>query len=403
MLNKAYTRGVNDALRQAGIVKFANDELANEAADAVAEETLPEEVPEEIPPETTAELAANLAELASALSASADSAEQAAAVAAEAEAGAGAGLEDAAKAASVKHAAAWLRKKIAEGSIITGKDPQQTNDQVNSADNVAAVDEANRPGGEAYANVGVAGVGTQEASGTGAIGSEGPAPKPMGPVASDGSNSAIEAVKNASLIEMIRKLAQTTFLPNAAPKADLQNDVAALDAANRPGGMGYANKGVDGVGNSAVAAAERASAVGTEQPHPGTMGPVGSGGTNSAIEQTAKSAAEKQYVANFQAVADKYAQFLPPRLSRGEKIAAIRYLMSRDPLSRDKMALHMSKTAELPAGLAEYVEKEKEEGGEGEEKKEEAKGEGEEKKDEKKDEEKSAAARALGKVRQLMR
>lgn len=402
MLNKAYTRGVNDALRQAGIVKFANDELANEAADAVAEETLPEEVPEEVPPETTAELAANLAELANALSASADSAQQAAAIADDA----------AGKSASVrqKHAAAWLRKKLAEGAIITGNDPQQTNDQSNSADNAAAVDAANRPGGEAYANVGVAGVGTQEASGEGAIASEKPAEKSMGPVGTPGANSAIDAVKNASLIELIRKLAESgsLYMPNAAPKADLSNDVAALEAANRPGGMGYANEGVTGVGNSAVAAAERASAVGTEQPHPGTMGPVGSSGTNSAIEQTAKSAAEKQYVANFQAVAAKYAQYLPPRLSRGEKIAAIRYLMSRDPLSRDKMALHMNKTAELPPGLAEYVEKEKEEGGESasEEKTEGA--EDEKKEDEKKDEgekkdEKTAAARALGKVRQLMR
>jgi hypothetical protein len=406
MLNKAYARGVNDALRQAGVVKFASDELANEAADLVGGESLPEEVGE-VPPETTAALASNLADLAQALQASADSAGEAAQVA-----GAGA-PEDVAKAASVKHAATWLRRKLAEGALITGADPAQTNDQSNSADNAAAVDEANRPGGEAYANVGVAGVGSQEASGEGAIASETKQEKPVGPVAEQNTNSAIEAVKNAAargvnIVDLISKLAEgALYQPNAAPKADLQNDVAKLEDANRPGGAGYANVGVDGVGNSAVAAAERASSVGTEQPHPGTMGPVGSPGTNSAIEQTSKSAAEKKYIQDFQAVAGKYAQYLPPRLSKGEKIAAIRYIMACDPLNRDKIAMHMSKTAELPPGLADYVAHEKGES-EGEEKKEEGADakKDEEKKEtpaEEKKEEEAKKEAALRLVRSLMR
>ena len=414
MLNKAYARGVNDALRQAGVVKFASDELANEAADLVGGESLPEEVGE-VPPETTAALASNLADLAQALQASADSAGEAAQVAGAGMGGAegdmGGAEGDVAKAASVKHAAAWLYKKLAEGAIITGNDPSQTNDQTNSADNAAAVDEANRPGGTAYANVGVAGVGSQEASGEGAVASETPQEKPMGPVAEQNTNSAIEAVKNAAarqginIVDLISKLAEgALYMPNATPQADLQNDVARLEAANRPGGTGYANVGVSGVGNSAVAAAERSSSVGTEQPHPGTMGPVGSPGTNSAIEQTSKSAAEKQYIQDFQAVASKYAAYLPPRLSKSEKIAAIRYMMACDPLNRDKLAMHMSKTAELPPGLAAYVEKEKGETPEGEKKEEECK---DEKKDEKpaeeKKEEEAKKEAALRLVRSLMR
>lgn len=375
MLNKAYTRGVNDALRQAGIVKFANDALANEAADAVADETLPEEIPGDVPPETTAALAANLSDLAAALAESAQHADAAAGVAEQA----------AGKTASFKSAAAWLRRKLAEGSTITGTNPQQTNDQRNSENSEAQLDSANRPGGEAYANQGVKGVGNQQASGVGAVAQEGPHPKSMGPVASNDTNSAIEAIKSASVLDLIRKLATTTIMPEGTPAPNAVTGEGALDEANRPGGVGYANQGVRGVGQSSMAGEIASAAVGEEQKHPGTMGPVGSPGTNTAIEQSAKSASEQTYLHNFQLVANKYAQYLPPRLSQTEKLAAIRYLMSKDPMTRDRIALHMSKTAEVPAGLAEYIESEKKD-----EKCDE--GEKEEKKEEKKEEEKKEAA-----------
>jgi hypothetical protein len=64
--------------------------------------------------------------------------------------------------------------------------------------------------------------------------------------------------------------------------------------------------------------------------------------------------------------------------------------MSKDPMTRDRIALHMSKTAEVPAGLAEYMESEKKDEGkkdEGEE------GEEGEKKKEKEEEKKEAAVR----------
>lgn len=375
MLNKAYTRGVNDALRQAGLIKFADDAMANEAADAVADETMPQDVPGgpdgAVPPETTAELAANLTDLADALAQSAQHAGAAAQVAEQA----------AGKTASVRNAAMWLRRKFAEGSTITGTDPQQTNDQKNSVNAEAELDAKNRPGGDAYANQGVSGVGNQAASGTGATAQEGAHPKTMGPVASSGTNSAIEAIKSASpsLINLIRKLAATTIMPDGTPVENAITGEVALDAANRPGGPGYANVGVSGVGSSQMAAEIAAAAVGTEQPHPGTMGPKGSAGTNTVIEQSAKTAAEQAYLHNFQLVANKYAQYLPPRLSQFEKLAAIRYLMSKDPVSRDQIAMYMSKTAEIPPGLAEYVESEKKDDGEKKD---------DEKKDEKKEDEK---------------
>lgn len=412
MLNKAYVRGVCDAMSKAGLVKFASDEIAKAAADGIAEAALPEEVPEVMPPETTASLAANLSELADSLAEGAEHAEDAAQAAAGAEGaapelGGALGGEEmealaAAKAAQVKQAASWLRGKLAAppadtGSTITGHDPAQANELDNSANAEATLDAINRPGGEGYANVGVAGVGTQEASGKGAIGEEEEHPSPsggMGPVAVDGSNSAIDAVKSANVLELIRKLAKmktaegTTLMPNVPPTEGAVTGEGKLDAANRPGGAGYANKGVAGVGQSSEAKKERAASVGKEQPHPGTMGPVGQGGTNTAIQQS-KTSAEQEYLNNFQYVAGKYAEYLPPRLSQAEKIAAIQYLMGQDPVSRDKIALFMNKTAEMPEGLKDYVEaKGDDEDDKGEKEEDEKK---EDKEDDKKEEEKDAS------------
>ena len=107
MLNKFYGRGVCGALRDTGLVKFANDEIATDAADAVSEAVLPEEMPEEVSPEATAALADNLMELSQALETGADSAEAAAVAAKSASA-------NPAMQTRVKNAASWLRSKIAE-------------------------------------------------------------------------------------------------------------------------------------------------------------------------------------------------------------------------------------------------------------------------------------------------
>ena len=404
MLNKFYGRGVCGALRDVGLVKFANDEIATDAADAVSEAVLPEEVPEEIGPEATAALADNLMELSQALEAGADNAEAAAEAAKSASA-------NPAMRARVKNAASWLRRKIAEGedgTTITGTKPDQMNELTQSPTGEARMDEQNRPGGDAYANVGVEGVGTQQALGQGAVGSEKDYPGSMGPVDVLNSNSAIEAIKGASLNRLIAKLAQggTTLMPGAALIPDAATGEGNLDDANRPGYAGYANMGVTGVGESDEAAKERAAAVGIESVHPGTMGPVGQGGTNTAIQQipgTKQSSAEQAYLRNFQEVANKYAAYLPPRLSRTEKVAALKYLLSQEPIMRDKLALYMQKTAEMPADLAEYVAKEKgeneEEGAEYEKKETKE----EEKKEEKgKEEETSSASNILSKVRNLI-
>lgn len=431
MLNKAYVRGVNDALRAAGIVKFANDELANGAADLVAEQGLPEEAPEEIPPETTAELASNLSDLAQALQESADSAAQAADAAGGGAADMGAadmgaaGMDPAsmmgaagpaaeeAKAASVKNAAAWLRQKLSAtdtGSTITGTKTEQENKIDDSANAEAEMDQQNRPGGKAYANQGVAGVGTQEASGKGAVGTEEERKEKMGPVAEDKSNSVTDAIKSASIIQLLKKLAEGTTIDGKSP--DQQNtltDAAGvtgegkMEAEKRP--HDYANLGVAGVGESEMAEAMRQAAVGTETPHPGQEDHGGTD-SNTIIDQSSKTSAEREYLKNFQAVANKYASYLPPRLSQVEKVSAVKYLMSQEPVMRDRIAMHMSKTAEMPAGLAAYMAKEKGEGegkaheeGEGKDEKKEKEEKGEDKDGEKK----SSASSVLSRIRQLVR
>jgi hypothetical protein len=400
MFRKAYVRGVNKALVDTGAVKYASEELAAEAADAVAE-TLPEQPVEEVAPEQTAELATTLVELSNQLGEASESA----AAAAEEVAGGGEAAapapevmpEEVAKAAAARteKAAQVLRMKLGQnptGSTITGEKPHQRNTEPLSENAEAKMDLANRP--ENYANVGEIGVGIQEASGEGAIGEENVVQGTgMGPVGEDGTNSATDAIKGASLRNLIKKVAQGTTITGDKPEQ--QNTQAqsaqvtgegAMEAKNRP--EDYAVKGEDGVGNSDQQAQERASAVGTEQAHPGTMGPVGKPGSNSAIEQipNGKTAEDEEWLKQFKATSAKYAHVLPFWMDDNEKIAAVQFFMGLSPSEAISIASHIEKTAELPEALKAYVEKKK---GDGEEKKEEK---ADEKKEEKKDEEESKEA-----------
>jgi len=412
-----------------------------EAADLVSNAVLPDEAPEEIAPEDTASLAANLAELAGALEESAAHAGEAAQAAAGAPAGAdpaaaampmaappmaappaaapptavpegeaakaaSAGEAETAKAASVTNAGLWLQQKLSEsgtGSTITGTKPEQENTIPTSEQGEAVLEALNRPGGKGYANVGVTGVGTQEASGEGAVGAEGEHPGTAGPVAETKDNSAIEATKNAAaerLLNMVNKLAMGSTITGKDPGQNNELSTVApvtgegqLEGAARP--HNYANKGVAGVGKSDEAAKARAAAIGDETPHPGQEGHGGKS-TNTVINQS-KSAAENEYLEQFQTVADKYAAYLPPRLNDVEKVAALKYIMSLDPVSRDKVAMYMDKTAELPEALKAYVKGDDEGEKDGKKDKDEKKdkdGKKDKEKDEEKDEKKEAAISA---------
>lgn len=403
MFKKAYVRGVTKALIDVGAVKFADDAQAIQAADALAAQ-LPEQPLEAVPPAATAELAANLIDLADSLQASADSASAAADAAAggaapESKAEPKSEPKSETKSAAIKNAAVslrhWLSKRAVDtGATIVGTRPEQENRPENATTSEVKLDMINRPGGDAYANVGEDGVGGQQASGVGAIASEKKVEGPGAGPAEAGSNSTTEAVKGASLRAFIRKVAQGATIDGAqsfpnAPTGELQMDQAA-----RP--MGYAVQGEDAVGTSAMAAPIAAAAVGTEQPHPDQ--PAHEGGTNTVVEQT--KGAQDEYLRRFKLTGQKYASALPFYLTETEKVAAIQYLMGIPPTEQARVLQHIRKTAEMPPALQAYVEAKKSEGeGEGEGEKEESAEEEKEEKEEKEEtkeegkEEKAAAVK----------
>lgn len=414
MFRKSYVRGVNKALMATGAVKYASEELAAEAADSVAD-VLPEQPVDEMAPENTAEIATTLVDLSNKL----EEASQAAAGAAEGIAGgemdgaegmdelppealaaamSGGAGDPAEKEASLKNAAAFLRNKLANnptGSTITGTKPEQQNTQPLSENAESIMDLANRP--EGYANVGEDGVGTQEASGVGASGEEQVVQGVgMGPVGKDGSNAATEATtKVSNLRNLIKKVAMGTGSTITGTKPEQKNTPeqaaqvtgeGAMEATERP--VNYAVKGEDAVGQSDMAEKIRASAVGTESAHPGTMGPVGQPGSNTAIQQTAgtgatgKTAEDEEWLSRFKATSAKYAHVLPFWMDNNEKVAAVQYFMGLSPSEASSTAGYIQKTAEIPEALKEYVEKKKDGG---KEKKED--GDKKEKKDKKEDDE----------------
>lgn len=372
LFKTAYARGALQALIETNLVKVADEE----AADAIAQtagESLPEEPVEAVSPQVTTELASNLVQLSDALQASADSAGQAAEAA-----------------AAVKGAA--LRKRSSSQEENTLPSAAGENEE-------AAMDAAQRP--EGYANVGVAGVGTQAQSGEGAIGKEQPTPPTN--AAPGPSNSAVDAIKGASLRQLIKKVAEGSLIvgdqasqKNNLPEAAKVTEEAAMDASARP--MGYASEGEDGVGNSAMAEKSRAGAVGKEE----KVQPAAPAGTNSAVEQS-KTSEDEEYARQFVAAANKYARFLPQKFSQNEKIAAVQYLMSMVPAARERLVSNMTKSAEIPPQLAAYVHEHAE--SKDEEKKEDEKKDGkkDEKKEDKKDEEKkgSVSTDLLARLRNL--
>lgn len=402
MIRKSYVRGVVKALSDTGVVKFASEELAAEAADSVAEQ-MPEQPVGEVEPELTTEIATVLVDLSNQLGEAASTAAQVAevvaggegapaegamppeaampAAASPAEGAMPPGVPEEEKAASIKQAAAVFLKKLAAGatgSTITGDKADQQNTQSQAAGETGegAMDTQQRPVN--FANVGEDGVGNQEASGDGAVGAEKKVDGVgMGNVGSEGTNSVTDAVKSAAALrEHVKQAMGGTTITGNRP--DQQNTASAAAAVTTEGAMeanmrplGFASKGEAGVGQSDQQAAEVASAVGIESAHPGSMGHVGQQGTNSAIKQTpgqgavGKTAAEKEndeWVTRFKTTSAKYASAIPFWLTTNQKIATVQCFMGMSPNEANAAVSHMQKTAELPEGLKEYVAKN---GGEG--------------------------------------
>jgi len=368
LFKRAYAHGSMKALIDTKAVKIANEELAAALADE-GSESLPEEPVGEVAPEATADLAANLVELADSLQASADSAAAAAETVVGGDAGAppggmpaempaemkGAPPTEEAKEASAKRAAIRFVQKLAQGSTITGDRPDQQNTPALGTTGEGAMDQQQRP--EGFANVGVAGVGQQEAAGKGKIGDEEKVEGiAMGPVAVDGSNTVTEVVnKSASIQNLIRaaariKQSSTTVGVGAVP-ADAATGELALDDKNRPGGSAYANKGVADVGKTDEVVPAKAR-IGDEKAHPGQE--AHAGGTNTVIQET-KVGEDEAYMQRFKTLGAKYANRFPFYFADHQKVAAVQYLMGLPPQECENVVTKMEKTAEMPAGLKNYI------------------------------------------------
>lgn len=351
LFKESYARGACSALGQLGLVKFASEEIAAQAADAVSD-NLPVEPVEPVAPEATAALAADLIELSNQLEGTAaqaaETAETAAAVSGE----------------KMANRVQALRAKMsAMGSTNDPADPEQKNTQENAAQvtGEGQMDNAERPA--LFANVGVEGVGTQEASGEGAIGSEHERAD-QDSKAVDVPNSATDAIKGASLGALIRKIAMkgSTLNPADASQRNTPAQAASVtgeaerENAERP--PGFANKGETGVGQSDMAAKIRASSIGTEEAH-AAGNPVKQDGSNTAIQQIAKSAEHVEYLKSFEDVANKFASIMPASASDEEKVGAIQFMMGQGPDERVKIANLIKSAGEIPAALKEYQEKKK--------------------------------------------
>lgn len=390
LFKQAYARGVCSALGQLGLVKFANEEMAAEAADAVAD-NLPVEPVEPVAPDATAELAADLIELSNQLEGTAEQAAETAETAA-----AVTGEKMAAKVIRLR------RKLSAMGSTSDPDDPSQKNTEMNAAGvtGEGQMDAQARP--PQYANVGEMGVGTQEDSGEGAIGTE-MERADQDSKAVDKDNSAVDAIKGASLTNIIKKLATmgSTLDPGSAAQQNTPAQAATVtgegqrENAERP--PQYANKGEQGVGESDMAAKMRASATGTEQPND-AGNPAKQDGTNTAIQQIAKSAEHAEYLKNFEAVASKFAHVLPATASDAQKIGAIQFLMGQGPDERVKIASLIKRAGDIPEALKEYQKNKKDDGEEEGESEEEEKSE---KKEEMSEEKEAAVRDVLSGLRKL--
>jgi len=295
----------------------------DEAADAVADvaaPAMPEMSPEEgHAPEDIAAVANQLIELGHAL---------------QAQAGAG-GAKMASElfkiaanvaydAAASEAAVSCMDKAAFEvkhgGSLMEGGDKGNTPSDAARTDEVAALDEKQRPQGTYQ----VAQGDTALDSSMGHVGDlkANPAAPKNSPA---GSNSVTEdAKKAAALRELVQKHANKLVglhdgkNENSPAEAAKHDAVAKLDQKQRPQG-----KYLVGQGNANFSEPQSAR-VGKEMPHPN--GPKNSpAGTNSVI-QASKSAAEQEeeaFVTLFKKTAADVGPYLPGKMSEDEKIAAI--------------------------------------------------------------------------------
>jgi hypothetical protein len=344
VFKRAYVRGVQNAMVQAGHVAYPDQEIAAKIADYVADH-LPFEPHQEggVPRAVTAKIAEAMVDASKQL---ASQGYKAAAFQKLAS------IDDLSKLAH-QHALD-LMQKAAEGSTIEGGDKGNKSPESPNAEAKMDNSPNYRPTGYAEDSRGKTDVDTRP----GAVGKEQEHPKKPAEGGTGSAGSPVEQSRTASLESFLRKTAEGSTI-QGGDKGNKQKDSihaeSKMDAAWRP--PGYAVLPNQGGLGELMKMYGGASAIGKEQPHP--MQPaVSPSGTNSVTETSQKhsAAAEDPYMALFKKTASEVHPYLPTGMSDEHKVAHVRMLMG---LTTDERARYLTdlqhrvaeKTAATPAAL----------------------------------------------------
>ena len=218
------------------------------------------------------------------------------------------------------------------GSTLMGG--EKGNDQAQSPNAEAQMDNAQRPQGEYNVETG-----EQADAGRGPVGEEAPVDK--GPANSPaGENSVTQASKMGSLQDLLSKIAMGSNYEggdkgNKPGQAAAVTDEGKMDNTLRP--EGYANDGVGSANHPTPATAT----VGQEQAHPEK--PKNSPeGSNSVT----KMSHDEMFVELFKKTAEEIHGKLPDGMSDDQKVAAIRHMMVMTPDERGVYIGGLTKSAE---------------------------------------------------------
>ena len=409
MFNRAYVRGVQNAMVQAGHASFPSEENAAKVADYIADRIPFDSSTGPVPRETTAKIAEHIVDASQWYTKQADYVP-----------GVFYKLASTDDLNKLAHAHALdVMQKAAEGSTIEGGD--KGNKSPESAE--AKMDAANRPAGYAENSQGSTAVDTKP----GAVGKEQEQPaKPAETPA--GTNSVIEQSKTSSLASLIAKIATgSNFMGGDKGNATPTTAEGKMDLTQRP--HGYASLPHQGAPGAIPAMIGGSAVVGKETPHPNAPGEHPAG-TNSVVQHSAKAASADPYMALFSKVAAEVVQFLPGGINEESKIAHVRacmgmtmeekatYLVGLQKEAADASATEPTQHAPaskryngltanqkqageggLPAFIQEKIDAKKD-GDKGEDKGEKSESKSEEKKEEK-SEEKEKAASMLEHIRRI--
>jgi len=314
MFKKAYVRGIQGALVQAGHAAYPDEDSAAKIADYIADnvdfDVMNGFQAASVSREVTAKIAEHL------IDASAELAQQGYRPGPTAKV---ASQQDLSKVAQV-HALHLM--KLAEGSNYEGGDKGNT--ERTTAE--GKMDEKARPDG--YAAQGENGAGgagkTEVDTRPGAVGKE--EPHPAAPANSpSGDNTVIDASKTSSLAEALRKIAMGSNI-EGGDKGNKEPTTAEgkMDLAARP--AGYAVLPHQGAPGAIPGLVTGPAIVGKEMAMPN--GPSRSvDGSNSLTQHSAKAAG---YVEVFRKAAREIVPYLPNGLGEDEKIGHIQAMMDLD-------------------------------------------------------------------------